>query len=83
VTIEKGELVTSVKKKKGKQNLSIGRCWEWQTTSLIALSLVCWLRLARRLYVYNAGLKVDISQEILTVARRHIMKTFAHVKDTQ
>jgi len=28
---------------------------------------VCWLMLARRLCVYNAGLKVDARREILTV----------------
>jgi len=33
----------------------------------LLLSLVCWLMLARRLCVYNAGLKVDTSGEILTV----------------
>jgi len=30
-------------------------------------SLGCWLMLARRFCVYNAGLKVDAAQEILTV----------------
>jgi len=29
--------------------------------------LACWLMLERRLFVYNAGLKVDASREILTV----------------
>ena len=33
----------------------------------LLLSLACWLRLERRLRVYNAGLKVDAGQEILTV----------------
>ena len=28
---------------------------------------MCWLMLARKLCVYNVGLKVDVSQEILTV----------------
>ena len=31
------------------------------------LSLACWLMLERRLCVYNVGLKVDVSREILTV----------------
>ena len=33
----------------------------------LLLSLACWLMLARRLCVYNAGLKVDVDWEILTV----------------
>jgi len=33
----------------------------------LLLSLACWLMLARRLCVYNADLKIDTSQEILTV----------------
>ena len=33
----------------------------------LLLPLVCWLMLARRLCVYNAGLKVAVSWEILTV----------------
>jgi len=35
--------------------------------SCIFTSLACWLMLERRLCVYNVGLKVDTSQEILTV----------------
>jgi len=62
------ELATSVEEKKCKNEFHLfGRCWEWKTTSLIALSLVCWLMLARRLCVYNVGLKIDTSQKILTV----------------
>jgi len=33
----------------------------------LLLSLGCWLMLARRFCVFNAGLKVDAAQEILTV----------------
>ena len=33
----------------------------------LLLSLVCYLMLAGRLCVYNAGLKVDVSRDILTV----------------
>jgi len=33
----------------------------------LLLSLGCWLMLARRFCVYNAGLKVDAAREILTV----------------
>jgi len=37
MTIEKGELATSVEKKKSKKpNHLFGRCWEGRTTSLIA-----------------------------------------------
>ena len=49
----------------------------------LLLSLVCWLMLARRLCVYNAGLKVDASRGILTVIMMHITKMFTCVKDTQ
>ena len=35
MTIEKGELATSVKKKSENEIHLFGRCWEWQTTSLI------------------------------------------------
>ena len=34
---------------------------------LLLLSLASWLTLARRLCVNNAGLKVDATQEVLTV----------------
>ena len=55
-------------KKKSKNEIHLLRwCWGRKTTSLIALSLACWSMLARRLCVYNAGLKVDVGQEILTV----------------
>jgi len=46
----------------------------------LLLSLGCWLMLARRFCVYNAGLKVDVAREILTAI---MTKPFAHVKDTQ
>ena len=36
VTIEKGELATSVKKISKNENHLFGRCWERQATSLIA-----------------------------------------------
>jgi len=65
--IENGELATSIEKKSKNENHLFGRCWEWQTTSLIAFSLVCWLMLARKLCVYNAGLNIDASREIFTV----------------
>jgi len=61
-------LTTSVEEKKSKNKIYLfGQCWEQQTATLIALCLVHWLMLARRLYIYNAGLKLDTSWEILTV----------------
>jgi len=45
----------------------------------LLLSLACWLMLARRLCIYNVGLKVDVAQEISIVI---ITKKFARVKDT-
>jgi len=62
--IEKGELATSVEKK-SKNEIHLpgnNKLLHW-----LLLSLACWLMLARRLCGYNAGLKVDASQEILTV----------------
>jgi len=61
--IEKG--ATSVEEEKSKNEIHLlGPCWERQTTSLIAFIFGM---LARKLSVHNAGLKVDASQEILTV----------------
>ena len=65
MTIEKGELATSVEEKKSKNENHLsgkGKLLHWSL-----LSLVCWLMLAGRLCVYNAGLKVDARREISTV----------------
>ena len=71
MTIEKGELATSVEEKKSTNwkmkiiyfdNAGKGKLLHW-----LLLSVVCWLMLARRLCVYNAGLKVDARWEISTV----------------
>jgi len=48
----------------------------------LLLSLGCWLMLARRFCVFNAGLKVDAAREILTVIMTSNHETLAHVKDT-
>jgi len=55
VTIEKGELATSVEKKSKYEIYLLGQCWE---RSLIAFIFGL---LERRLCFYNAGLKVDAS----------------------
>jgi len=63
--IEKGELATSIKGKKSKTKF-IDLDHAGNDNQLL-LSLGCWLMLARTFFVYNAGLKVDAVQEILTV----------------
>jgi len=69
VTIEKGKLATSVKERKKilKRNSSTWTCLNDKLLNRLLLSLGCLLMLARRLCVYNPGLKVDAAQEILTV----------------
>jgi len=65
--IEKGELATSVKKKKVKTKLiNLDDAGNSKLLHRLLLSLVCWLMLARRLSGHHAGLKVDTSREILT-----------------
>jgi len=49
----------------------------------LLLSLAHWLILARRLCIYNVGLKVDATQEILTVVMTSYYKKFACLKGTQ
>jgi len=71
-------LATSVKEK-NKIHL-LGRCWEWQTTSLIAFILARWLMLARKLCVYSAGLKVDVTREIWTVVMTSYYKNACSCK---
>jgi len=61
MTIEKGELATSVKGKRKKVKIKFIYLDYAGNDKLLLLSLVCWLMLARRLCVYNAGLKVDAS----------------------
>jgi len=81
VTSEKGELVTSIKKKKVKTKfIDLDHAENNKLLNRLLLSLGCWLMLAKKFCVYNAGLKVDAAQEILTVI---MTKMFAHVKDTQ
>jgi len=70
VTIEKGELATSIKecKKKVKVKfIDLDHAGNDKLLNQLLLSLGCWLMLARRFCVYNAGLKVDVAREILTV----------------
>jgi len=55
--IEKGEQATSIKEKKSKNE--IHRFGNDELLNRLLLSLGCWLMLARKFCVYNAGLKVD------------------------
>ena len=65
MTIEKA---TSVKKKEVKTKIIyLGDAGNEKPLHWLLLSLACWLMLERRLCVYNARLKVDMSWEILTV----------------
>jgi len=66
VTIEKGELATSVKERK-KVKTKLDHAGNDKLLNQLLLSLGCWLSVARRFCVYNASLKVDTAQEILTV----------------
>ena len=66
------------KKKKSKnENHLFWQCWEGQTTSLIAFIFGV---LERRLCVYHAGLKVDVSREILTVVMMSYYETVRSCK---
>jgi len=81
VTIEKVELATSVEEKKVK--MKSDHADNDKLLHGLYLSLVCWLMLARRLCVYNAGLRVEASQEILTVVMTSYYVLFARVQDAQ
>jgi len=61
VTTEKGELVTSIKEKKKVKTkfIDFDHAGNDKLLNLLFLSLGCWLMLAKRFCVYNAGLKVD------------------------
>jgi len=69
VTIEKGELATSVEEeeKKSQNEIDLDHAGNDKLLNQLLLSLGCWLILARRFCVYNAGLTVDTAREILTV----------------
>jgi len=56
------------KKKKVKMKfIDLDHAGNGKLLNRLLLSLRCWLMLARRLSVYNAGLKVDAAWEILIV----------------
>jgi len=69
MTIEKGELATSVKERKTVKAkfIDLNHAGNDKLLNRLLLSLGCSLMLARRFYVYNVGLKVDAAREILTV----------------
>jgi len=67
MTIEKGELATSVKEKKTPKFINLDHPGNDKLLNQLLLSLGCWLMLARRFCTYNAGLKVNAAREILTV----------------
>jgi len=60
VTIEKRKLATSIEEKKAKTKfINLDHAGNDKLLNQLFLSLGCWLMLARRFCVYNAGLKVD------------------------
>ena len=67
MTIGNGELATSVEKKVKTKFVYLGNVRNDKLLHCLLLSLACWLMLARKLCVYNVGLKVDAAQEILIV----------------
>jgi len=76
MTIEKGELATSIKERKKERMekkikktkfINLDHPGNDKLLNQLLLSLGCWLMLARRFCVYNVGLKVDASREILTL----------------
>jgi len=79
--IEKGELATSVEKKR-KNKIHLQYSDDAGNNKLLywlLLSLVCWLMLARRLCVYNAGMQVKRYWLWLWC---HITKMFNRAKDS-
>ena len=68
MTIEKGELATPAKKEVKTKFINLDDAGNDKLLHWLLLSLSCWLMLARKLCVWNAGLIVDMSWEILTVA---------------
>ena len=68
MTIEKGKLATSIEKKEVKTKIIyLDDAGNDKLLHWLLLSLAYWLMLERILCVYDAGLKVDVSREILTV----------------
>jgi len=68
--IEKGELATSIKEKKIEVKtkfINLDHAGNDKLLNQLLLFLGCRIMLARKFCVYNAGLKVDAAQEILTV----------------
>jgi len=55
--IEKGELVTSVKKKSENKIHLFGQCWEWQTTSLIAFIFGVLVNIGKKIVCLQCGFK--------------------------
>jgi len=85
--IEKGELATSVKEKKKKKVktkfIDLYHAGNDKLLNRLLLSLEYSLMLARRFCVYNAGLKVDVAREILSVIMISNDKNVRLCKDTQ
>ena len=61
--IEKGELDTSIEEEKKVKTkfIDLDHAGNDKLLNQLLLSLGCWLMLARRFCVYNAGLKVDVA----------------------
>ena len=82
MTIVKGQLATSVKKKVKTKFVYLDDTGNNKLPHRLLLSLACWLMLARRLCVYNVGLKVKVTQEISTVVMTSYYENF-HLCKTQ
>ena len=58
MTIEKGELATSIEEKKSEnENHLFGRCWEGQTTSLIAFIIGVLVNVGKKIMCLQCGFK--------------------------
>ena len=66
MTIEKGELATSVEKKSKNENHLFWRCWEGQTTSLISFIFGVLVNVGKKILRLQCGFK-SWRESILTV----------------
>ena len=57
MTIEKGELATSIEKKSKNEIRLLGRCWEPQTTSLIAFIFGVLVNVGKKAVCLQCGFK--------------------------
>jgi len=78
MTIKKGKLATSVKKKSKNQIHLLGRCWEQQTTSLIAFIFGMLVNVGKKIVCLQCGFKscresrdIDCGYDI--ILRKHLL----------